>query len=103
MTMILDLMVGAASAEGTLTLWASSLRETKQRIRLVFTQDGRGVGGQFLDGLFGNKQRKTGWMRAEVADDTGPRRQQAILGRALRDADALRDIVRELRAGNARR
>ncbi len=34
-------------------------------------------------------------MRAETADDTGPWRQQAVLGRTSRDADALRDVVRD--------
>jgi SRSO17 transposase len=43
----------------------------------------------------GNEPRKTGWMRAEAAGDSGPWRQQAILGRGRWDADALRDMVRE--------
>ena len=51
--------------------------------------------GLFLEGLLGDEQRKTGWMRAEAAGDPGPWRQQAILGRRDRDADALRDIVRD--------
>jgi len=34
-------------------------------------------------------------MRAEAAGDPGPWRQQALLGRARWDADALRDVVRE--------
>ena len=85
-------MIGGASVEDTLTLWASSLRDVKQRIRPLFTQE-RVVGsaGQFLDGLLGNEPRKTGWMRAEAAGDPGPWRQQAILGRGRWDADALRD------------
>ena len=52
-------------------------------------------GGQFLDALLGNEPRKTGWMRAETAGDSGPWRQQAVLGRGRWDADALRDIVRD--------
>ena len=51
--------------------------------------------GLFLEGLLGDEQRKTGWMRAEAAGDPGPWRQQAILGRRDWDADALRDIVRD--------
>ena len=84
------------SVETTLELWASSLREVKGRIGLLFRQErvARSA-GQFLDGLLGNEQRKTGWMRAEAAGDLGPWRQQAILGRGRWDADALRDIVRE--------
>jgi len=89
-------MIGGASVEDTLTLWASSLRDAKQRIRPLFTQERvAAAAGQFLDGLLGNEPRKTGWMRAEAAGDPGPWRQQAILGRGQWDADALRDIVRE--------
>jgi SRSO17 transposase len=51
--------------------------------------------GLFLEGLLGDEQRKTGWMRAEAAGDPGPWRQQAILGRRDWDADGLRDIVRD--------
>jgi SRSO17 transposase len=47
----------------------------------------------FLDGLLGEERRKTGWMRAEAVGDPGPWRQQAILGRAQWDAEALRDII----------
>src|SRR3954466_10070427 len=94
--MIRDLMIGGASVEDTLTLWASSLRDGKQRIRRLFRWERvAAAAGQFLDGLLGNEPRKTGWMRAEAAGDPGPWRQQAILGRGQWDADALRDIVRE--------
>src|SRR5947209_8416428 len=94
--MIRDLMIGGASVEDTLTLWASSLRDVKQCIRRLFTQERvAAAAGQFLDGLLGNEPRKTGWMRAEAAGDPGPWRQQAILGRGHWDADALRDIVRQ--------
>ena len=88
-------MVGA-SIETTLELWASSLRDVKARIRPLFSQERVAVSaGKFLDGLLGNEPRKTGWMRAEAAGNSGPWRQQAILGRGRWDADALRDIVRE--------
>src|SRR6516165_21583 len=94
--MIRDLMIGGASVEDTLTLWASSLRDVKQRIRPLFTQERVATSaGQFLDGVLGGEPRKTGWMRAEAAGDPGPWRQQAILGRGQWDADALRDVVRE--------
>ena len=89
-------MIGGASVEDALTLWASSLRNVKLRIRPLFTQRRVAASaGEFLDGLLGNEPRKTGWMRAEAAGDRGPWRQQAILGRGQWDADALRDIVRE--------
>jgi SRSO17 transposase len=88
--------MAGVSVEATLELWASSLRDVKARLRPLFTQKrvARSA-GQFLDGLLGNAPRKTGWMRAEVAGDPGPWRQQAILGRGHWEADALRDIVRD--------
>src|SRR5580658_7304701 len=71
-----------ASIEETLALWAASLREIKTRIRPLFRQERVATNaGLFLEGLLGDEQRKTGWMRAEAAGDPGPWRQQAILGR----------------------
>jgi SRSO17 transposase len=88
--------MAGASIETTLELWASSLRDVKGRIRPLFSQERVATSaGQFLDGLLGSEPRKTGWMRAEAAGDSGPWRQQAILGRGRWDADALRDIVRD--------
>ena len=88
--------MSGASIEATLEAWASSLRDVKARIRLLFTQERVAASaGLFLDGLLGDERRKTGWMRAEAAGDPGPWRQQAILGRGRWDADALRDIVRD--------
>jgi SRSO17 transposase len=85
-----------ASIEATLELWASSLRDVKERMRGLFTQERVAASaGAFLDGLLGDERRKTGWMRAEAAGDPGPWRQQAILGRGRWDADNLRDIVRD--------
>src|SRR6187551_2873658 len=97
----LSLVVGRGwmsgiSIEETLELWASSLRYAKARMRPLFTQDRIAASaGQFIDGLLSAEQRKTGWMRAEAAGDSGPWRQQAILGRGRWEADALRDIVRD--------
>src|ERR1700693_4747205 len=86
----------AASIEETLALWAASLREIKTRIRPLFRQERVATNaGLFLEGLLGDEQRKTGWMRAEAAGDPGPWRQQAVLGRGRWDADALRDVVRD--------
>src|ERR671926_807361 len=82
--------------ETTLELWASSLRNVKERIRPLFRQERMAASaGLFLDALLGAERRKTGWMRAEAAGDPGPWRQQALLGRAHWDADALRDVVRD--------
>src|SRR5688572_33509104 len=88
-------MAGVA-VEDALERWASSLREVKERIRPLFTQERVAVSaGLFLDGLLGPERRKTGWMRAEAAGDPGPWRQQAILGRGRWEADARRDLVRD--------
>src|SRR3954464_1250481 len=82
--------------EIALELWASSLRAVKQRIRPLFRRERMArSAGLFLDALLGPERRKTGWMRAEAAGDPGPWRQQALLGRAQWDADALRDVVRD--------
>jgi SRSO17 transposase len=87
--------MAGSSIETTLELWASSLRDVKERMRPLFRQQRvAAVAGQFLDALLGSEPRKTGWMRAEAAGDCGPWRQQAILGRGGWDADALRNIVR---------
>ena len=88
--------MSGASIEATLELWVSSLRDVNRRIRPLFTQQRVAISaGLFLDGLLGPERRKTGWMRAEAAGDPGPWRQQAILGRARWDADALREVVRD--------
>src|SRR5918912_4228557 len=88
--------MSAASLETTLDLWAASLREVKERMRPLFTQDRVAASANaFLDGLLGPERRKTGWTRAEAAGDPGPWRQQAVLGRSRWEADALRDLVRD--------
>src|ERR671938_1929 len=88
-------MTGIA-IEATLELWAASLRNVKQRIRPLFRQERMAASaGLFLEALLGPERRKTGWMRAEAAGDPGPWRQQALLGRAQWDAEALRDLVRD--------
>src|ERR687886_678649 len=88
--------MSGVSIEETLELWAASRREVKARMRPLFTPERVAASaGLFLDGLLGEERRKTGWMRAETAGDPGPWRQQAVLGRAHWDADALRDLVRD--------
>ena len=45
-------------------MWAASLREIKKRIRPLFGQERVAKNaGLFLEGLLGEEQRKTGWMR----------------------------------------
>ena len=64
--------MAVATIEGTLELWASSLRDVKARIGRLFTQDRvADSAGLFIDGLLSSEQRKTGWLRAEVAGDPG--------------------------------
>jgi SRSO17 transposase len=88
--------MAGASIETTLELWASGLRDVKARIRPLFRRERMASSaGLFLDGVLGEERRKTGWMRAEAAGDPGPWRQQAVLGRAHWNADALRDVVRD--------
>src|ERR1035437_349628 len=84
------------SIETTLELWASSLRAVKARMAPLFTQERVAASaGLFLDGLLGGARRKTGWMRAEGAGDSGPWCRQALLGPGWWGADALRRIVGE--------
>lgn len=85
-----------ASVEAMLDLWSSTLREGKNRLRPLFKHPSVAESAaSYIDGLLGPERRKTGWMRAEAAGDVGPWRQQAVLGRAVWDADKLRDVVRE--------
>jgi SRSO17 transposase len=91
-----DTMNGGGAVEDTLSLLASCLQEAKKRICGLFTQNRIAQSaGQFLDVLLGDEPRKTGWARGEAAGDSGPWRQQALLGRGSWDADRLRDIVRD--------
>lgn len=84
------------AVEDLLELWSAELREAKNRLGSLFTRSSVAASAlAFLDGLLGPERRKTGWMRAEAAGDTGPWRQQAVLGRSHWEADALRDVVRE--------
>src|ERR671929_359034 len=86
--------MAGGSVEATLELWASSLRDIKGRIRPLFQRARMADSAAlFLEALLGPERRKTGWMRAEAAGDPGPWRQQALLGRARWDAEALRDLV----------
>jgi SRSO17 transposase len=88
-------MTGVA-IEQMLELWCVELRQVKADLQSLFAHPSVATSAAgFLDGLLGPERRKTGWMRAEAAGDSGPWRQQAVLGRSHWDADALRDMVRE--------
>ena len=86
----------AVSMEVMLELWSLALRDGKERLRPLFKHVSvADSAASYIDGLFGPERRKTGWMRAEAAGDAGPWRQQAVLGRSVWHADALREVVRE--------
>src|ERR687890_2467040 len=81
--------------EQMLELWCVELRQVKANLKALFAHPSVAASAAaFLDGVLGPERRKTGWMRAEAAVDSGPWRQQAVLGRSHWDADALRDLVR---------
>jgi SRSO17 transposase len=88
--------MSGVAIEELLGLWSAELRKGKDRLRLLFAQTSTAESAaQFLDGLLGPEQRKTGWMHAEAAGDMGPWRQQAVLGRAQWDADVVREYALE--------
>jgi hypothetical protein len=59
-----------------------SLGEIEQRIRHLFAQKQTVVNASlFLKCLLSSGPHKTGWTRAVVTGDSGPWRQQALLGR----------------------
>jgi SRSO17 transposase len=88
--------MSGASIEQTLDLWSAELGAVKAQLGSLFGHASVAASAAaFLDGLLGPERRKTGWMRAEVAGDPGPWRQQAVLGRSRWEADALRDLVRD--------
>lgn len=65
--------MAGASIETTLELWSRSLRDVKARMRSLFTQDRVAASANmFLEGLLGDERRKTGWMRAQAAGNSGP-------------------------------
>ncbi len=88
--------MAGVSIEETLELWASSLRAVKARMRPLFLQERwrrrRGCSSTACWAASGARPGGPGRRRRAIP---GPWRQQAILGRAQWDADALRDIVRD--------
>ena len=75
-------MTGVA-VEQMLELWCMELRQVKAHLKSLFAHPSVASSAvAFLDGLLGLERRKTGWMRAEAAGDSGPWRQQAVLGRS---------------------
>src|SRR3954451_18994248 len=88
--------MSGVAIEDLLELWSAELRKAKARLGwLIDHPSVLASAVAFLETLLGPERRKTGWMRAEAAGDPGPWRQQAVLGRAQWDADALRDVVHD--------
>src|SRR5215204_5609691 len=86
--------MSGVAIEDLLELWSAELRKAKAKLSWLIGHPSVSAAA-FLDTLLGAERRKTGWMRAEAAGDTGSWRQQAVLGRSHWDADALRDVVRD--------
>src|SRR3954465_3125517 len=87
--------MSGVAIEDLLELWSAELRKAKAKLSWLIDHPSVVTSAAFLDTLLGPERRKTGWMRAEAAGDTGPWRQQAVLGGSHWDADALRDVVRD--------
>ena len=65
-------MTGVA-IEQMLELWCVELRQVKADLQSLFAHPSVATSAAaFLDGVLGPERRKTGWMRAEAAGDTGP-------------------------------
>ena len=76
--------------------WCAKLEEMKSLIAPVFKRKEQRVSaGAFIDGLFSNISRKTGWMMAEEAGMEKPYRIQSLLGRSSWSADELCARIRK--------
>jgi SRSO17 transposase len=76
----------------TVRAWALELTDVERRIGARFPRwDARCRAGAYLRGLLSPVERKNGWQVAEVNGDDTPYGVQHLLGRAVWDADAVRD------------
>ena len=72
--------------------WAVQLEQAAERIRPRFLRsEPRRQAFAYLQGLLSPVERKNSWQLAEQAGEPGPHRFQHLLGRAVREADAVRD------------
>jgi SRSO17 transposase len=79
----------------TVRAWLLELTEVERRIGARFPRwDARRRAGAYLRGLLSPVERKNGWQLAEVNGDDTPYGVQHLLGRAIWDADAVRDDLR---------
>jgi SRSO17 transposase len=79
----------------TVRAWLLELTEVERRIGPRFARwDVRRRVGAYLRGLLSPVERKNGWQIAEVNGDDTPYGVQHLLGRAVWDAEAVRDDLR---------
>jgi SRSO17 transposase len=72
--------------------WAEQLAEVAERIGPRFLRsEPRWQARAYLQGLLSSAERKNSWQLAEQAGDPGPHRFQHLLGRAIWEADEVRD------------
>jgi len=75
--------------------WLAHFDELGSQIASRFSRkDVRGHALAYLQGLLGPVDRKNGWQLAEAAGDATPSAIQHLLGRAVWEADAVRDDLR---------
>jgi SRSO17 transposase len=75
--------------------WAAALGVLADRIGRHFARaEPRRRMLAYLQGLLGPVERKNGWQLAEAAGEASPAAVQHLLGRAVWDADAVRDELR---------
>jgi SRSO17 transposase len=76
----------------TVRAWSLALTEVERRIGPRFARwEARRRVGAYLRGLLSPVERKNGWQLAEVNGDETPYGVQHLLGRAVWDADAVRN------------
>jgi len=79
----------------TVRAWLLELTEVERRLGPRFARwDVRRRVGAYLRGLLSPVERKNGWQLAEVNGDDTPYGVQHLLGRAVWDAEAVRDALR---------
>ena len=79
----------------TVRTWVRWQTEVARRIGPQFARrEARWRAGAYIRGLLSPIERKNGWQLAEVNGETTPYGVQHLLGRAIWDADALRDALR---------
>ncbi len=80
----------------TVRSWTEELDAVGERIAPCFSRlEVRRRARAYLRGLLSRTERKNGWQLAELAGDATPYGLQHLLGRAIWDADEVRDELRE--------